>query len=114
MNNKGSIFDLPVVLMGMFMVITFLVALLPAMSEILNGAQNSDSLNCAGYNDTYTWNAKLNYNNSRPSSTIGCMAIKLYIPYIVLGVLIASVAVLFGQKINFGGQDQASAPGQYY
>jgi hypothetical protein len=115
LNNKGNIFSLPVVLMGLFMTITFLVALLPAMTEILNGAQASNSLNCAGYNDTITWNAKLNYNASVPTSTIGCMALRLYIPYIVLGVLIASVAGLFGQKINYGlGETSPQGGGQYY
>lgn len=106
MNNKGNIFQLPVILMGVFLVITFLVALLPAFTELLNGAKASNSLNCAGYNDTITNNHALDFNASKPTSTIGCMAINLYVPYIVLGVLIASVAVLFGQKIDFGGQQQ--------
>lgn len=103
MDNRGNIFNLPVILMGVFMVICFLVALLPAFTELLNGAKASNSLNCAGYNDTITWNHALDYNATKPTSTIGCMAISLYVPYIVLGVLIASVAVLFGQNINFGG-----------
>ena len=111
-NKRGNIFQLPVVLMGVFLVITFLVALLPAFVELLNGARASNSLNCPGYNDTITNNPSLSYNGSKPSSSIGCMAIGLYVPYIVLGVLIASVAVLFGQQINFGGQQQTG--GQYY
>ena len=114
MNNKGNIFQLPVILMGLFLVITFLTALLPAFSEILNQAKASNSLNCVGYNDTYTNNHKLDYNNSLPTSSISCMAISLYVPYIVLGVLIASVAVLFGQKVDFGGMGAQQAGGQYY
>ena len=98
--------------MGLIMVIAILVGLLPAMSELLNGARASDSLNCIGYNSSTS--AKLNYNGSIPSSTIGCLAISLYVPYIVLGVLIASVAVLFGQQINFGGQSTQQQGGGYY
>ena len=112
MNNQGNIFQIPTILMGLIMVIAILVGLLPAMTELLNGAQASTSLNCQGYNSSIS--AALNYNNSIQTSTIGCMAIKLYIPYIVLGVLIASVTVLFGQKINFGGQDQIGGGGQQY
>ena len=115
MNNKGNIFQLPIILMGLIMVIAILVGLLPAMTELLNSAQGSNSLNCAGYVDTYLSDGgNYTYNSTLQTSTIGCMAIKLYVPYIVLGVLIASVAVLFGQKIAFGGQDQIGGGGQYY
>ena len=112
-NNRGSIFQIPVVLMGLIMVIAILVGLLPAMAELLNGAQASDSLNCAGYIDVYH-GGTLNYSSLKQTSTIGCMSIKLYVPYIVLGVLIASVAVLFGQNINFGGQSTQQQGGGYY
>jgi len=114
-NKKANIFSLPIVLMGLFMVVTFLAALLPAFVEVLNMAQESNSLNCAGYNINAAapgTNVR-DYNSSKPTSTIGCMAIKLYIPYIVLGVLIAAVAGLFGQKVGFGGGDQTGG-GQYY
>jgi hypothetical protein len=113
-NNKGNVFQLPVILMGLFMVICFLTALLPAFTEILNQAQGSNSLNCAGYIDTYSDGGNYTYNSTIPTSTISCMAVKLYVPYIVLGVLIASVAVLFGQKIQFGGQDSMSGGQQQY
>ena len=103
MDKSENIFQLPVILMGIFLVITFLVALLPAFTQILEGAKASNSLNCPGYNANST-DPRLSYNASLPSQGIGCMAISMYIPYIVFGVLIASVAVLFGQQINFGGQ----------
>jgi hypothetical protein len=112
MNNKGNIFQLPIILMGLILVIAILTSLLPAMTELLNTAKASNALNCPGY-DYNSTDKTLSYNISKPTSTIGCMAINLYIPYIVLGVLIASVAVLFGQKIAFGGQDTISGQGYY-
>ena len=95
MNKKGSgLMDLPMNLLMLFMAITFLVALIPAFAEMQDTAQQSDSLNCVGYTDAN--NPSLSYNATiGTKSSIGCMAIKLYFPYIVLGVLIAGVAILF-------------------
>lgn len=101
MNKKGGLMDLPVNLLIMFIVITFMVALIPGLVEILNTAQRSDSLNCVGFID---WDnagpVNYSYNSSIGTrSSIGCLAIKLYIPYIVLGVLIAVVAMIFYGKV---------------
>ena len=99
--------DLPMNLLMLFIVITFLVALIPGLVEIIDSAQASNSLNCAGYK--YDGNAghELSYNSTiGTKSSIGCMAIKLYIPYIVLGVLISGVALLFYGKAMGGGGDQ--------
>lgn len=108
MNKRGSgLMDLPMNLLMLFMAITFLVALIPAFAEMQDMAQQSTSLNCVGY--TYNGQAghQLSYNATiGTKSSIGCMAIKLYIPYIVLGVLIAGVAILFYGRQQ-GGQQPA-------
>jgi len=95
MNKKGNgLMDLPINLLMLFIAVTFLVALIPAFVEMQDMAQQSTSLNCVGY--TNTEDATLSYNATiGTKSSIGCMAIKLYIPYIVLGVLIAGVAIIF-------------------
>ena len=103
LNDKrgAGLMDLPMNLMMLFVAITFLVALLPGFVDIIDMAQQSDNLNCAGYKydgcdvDTcvYSYNSTIG-----TKSSIGCMAIKLYIPYIVLGVLIAGVALIFYGK----------------
>ena len=88
--------DLPINLLMLFIAVTFLVALIPAFVEMQDMAQQSTSLNCVGY--IYNGDATnvLSYNATiGTKSSIGCMAIKLYIPYIVLGVLIAGVAIIF-------------------
>jgi hypothetical protein len=109
-SKKGNIYELPTTLLMMFIVVTFLVALLPGMVQMINTAQGSQYLNCAGY--TYDTPAN-NYNASIPTSTIGCLAIKLYVPYIVLGVLVAVVAGVFYGKTGMGGGG-ASMGGGYY
>ncbi len=110
MNNKGSLMDLPMNLLMLFIVVTFLVALIPGLVGIISEAQGVESLNCHGY-VAYNDDGTIDYTNSANStraeaSSIGCMAIKLYIPYIVLGVLISGVALLFYGKMMGGGSEQ--------
>lgn len=101
MNKKGSgLLDLPVNLLMLFIAVTFLVALIPAFAEMQDMAQEKDNLNCHGYIAYDDVTGAIDYTKSANNtiatkSSIGCMAIKLYIPYIVLGVLIAGVAILF-------------------
>lgn len=102
-NKRGQgLMALPVNLLMLFIAITFLIALIPAFSEMQDMAQQSTSLNCVGYK----YNGDPNYGTASQDplsynatigtkSSIGCMAIKLYIPYIVLGVLIAGVSIIF-------------------
>ena len=106
MNNKGSLMSLPVNLLMLFIAVTFLVALVPAFVEMQDMAQQSDNLNCKGFVYDGSATNVLSYNSTMlTKSSIGCMAIKLYIPYIVLGVLIAGVAMIFYGRMG-GGQQQ--------
>lgn len=105
MNKKGSLMSLPMNLLILFIVVTFLIALIPGFVEMQNMAQQSDNLNCAGYKYNGDATAVLSYNSSLATNSIACMAIKLYLPYIVLGVLIAGVALIFYGR-SMGGQDQ--------
>jgi hypothetical protein len=99
MNNKGGLMDLPINLLMLFITVTFLVALIPGFVQMQNMAQQSTSMNCPGYYYNGDPNNALSYNATLAAggntSSIGCLAIKLYLPYIVLGVLIAGVAMIF-------------------
>lgn len=96
MNNKGNLMSLPMNLLMLFIAITFLIALIPGFVEMQNMAQQSDNMNCVGYKYNGDAANPLSYNSTLgTNSSIGCMAIKLYLPYIVLGVLIAGVAIIF-------------------
>jgi hypothetical protein len=105
MNNKGSLMSLPINLLMLFITVTFLVALIPGFVEMQSMAQQSDNLNCANYayNGYLPGTHVLSYNSSLATNSIACLAIKLYLPYIVLGVLIAGVALIFYGR---SGQDQ--------
>ena len=96
-SKKGqSLMNMPINLLVLFITVTFLIALIPGFVEMQDMAQQSDNLNCKGF--VYEGNplATLSYNETIGSkSSIGCMAIKLYLPYIILGVLIAGVALIF-------------------
>ena len=97
-NNKGTfnLMDLPVNLLVLFITVTFLIALIPGFTAMIGMGQDSTGLNCAGY--VYNGDAAdpLSYNATiGTKSTIGCLAMQLYIPYIVLGVLVAAVSLVF-------------------
>lgn len=104
MDKKGNLMQLPMMLLFLFMAVAFLVAIVPGLVDILDTAKQSDSLNCNGYVYDGNANHKLSYNATiGTKNTIGCLALTLYIPYIVLGVLIAGVAALFYSRRQDGG-----------
>jgi hypothetical protein len=103
-SKKGSLMSLPINLLMLFISITFLIALIPGFVEMQDMAQQSDQLNCKGFTYNGDPTNPLAYNATiGTKSSIGCMAIKLYLPYIVLGVLIAGVAMIFYGK-GMGGE----------
>lgn len=93
MNNKGQMgMDIMVGLLMAFIIVTMLVALIPGFVEMLGIGQNSQGLNCKGYVDNGNANSYLSYNATiGEKSTVGCLAMKLYIPYLVLAILLAVV-----------------------
>lgn len=101
MNNRGQM--ILVNLLIFVMIVAVLVALIPALNALLNIAQQSDGLNCNGYSVNGDPNAHFSYNSSLPTNTLACVAIRLYLPYIVLVVLIGGVAKLLGSRM-FGGE----------
>jgi hypothetical protein len=106
MNRRGQ--QIMVTLLFLFLAVATLIALLPAFVSMIDSGKQSDSLNCAGFVYNGDANNPLSYNATiGTKSTIGCLAINLYLPYIVLGCLIAGVGALFYRQV--GGQQQ-----QYY
>jgi len=106
-DKKGQI--IMVQLLFLFMTITVMIALVPGIKSVLNIAKQSDNLNCAGFDydgsGTIGTNA-LDYNSSLATETLACLAINLYLPYIILIVLIGGVSkLMYGRA--FGEQQQA-------
>jgi hypothetical protein len=96
-NKKGqAIMQLPMNLLILFIAVTFLIALIPGFAMMQDMAQQSDGMNCVGFKYDGNENHTLSYNSTiGTKSAIGCLAIKLYLPYIVLGVLIGGIAIIF-------------------
>lgn len=108
-NKKGQMIIIQ--MLFLFMTVAVMVALLPALKSILDVAQQSDNLNCPDFDYNHNGaigDTKYDYNSSLSTDTTSCIAIKLYIPYIVLVVLIAGVSKMvygrtFGQSPDMGG-----------
>ena len=88
-NRKGQY--LMMNLLVLVFTIMIMVALIPLLNQILNLAQDNQNLNCAGYNGTNR------YNSSLSTNTLACLAVQLYLPYIVLVILIGSIARLIAR-----------------
>jgi len=109
-NKKGNIMiNLLFFIMGLGVVIAFI----GPINEFIDMAQQSDSLNCKGF--IYDSNAShtLSFNNlsngGASGSPIACLALKLYLPYLLLVFLIGGVAAILGDKtqsLAFGTEPQ--------
>ena len=104
MDEKGGQMIM-IQLLFLFMTITIMIALIPAMKSILNIAKQSDNLNCPGYEYGGDPTNVLSYNSSLETETTACLAINLYLPYILLIVLIGGVSRLIAGQV-MGGQQQ--------
>lgn len=116
MNRKGNIMlNFLFFIMALVVVIVFI----GPMKEFIDMAQGSDNLNCRGYiadgnpNNRLSFNQTLNGNSS--GSPIACLAIKLYLPYILLVFLIGGVSkLLYDQSGDaFGMSNQQQNTGGY-
>lgn len=86
-------------LMFFAMTLFVLVAFIPIFKNILEISQGSDYLNCPGY--TNVANSVLSYNSTLPSYNLACLAIQLYLPYIVVVILIGGVAkILYDRAVS--------------
>jgi len=108
MNKKGNIM---INLLFFIMGLGVLIAFISPINSFLDMAQQSDQLNCKGF--IYDGNAShpLSFNNvsdgGQSGSPIACLALKLYLPYILLVFLIGGLAsVLAGRTESafFGTQ----------
>ena len=112
MNNKGNIM---INLLFFIMGLGVLIAFISPINEFVDMAQQSDSLNCKGFIYDGNVSHALSFNNSTDGgasgSPIACLALKLYLPYLLLVFLIGGVAAILGdktQQLAFGTEPQES------
>lgn len=105
-----GLMNIPINLLWILIILAFLIGLTPAFVTFINMEQQSNFLNCPGYVYNGDATSSLSYNatiGTTTGTTIACLAINLYIPYIMLGVLLASVAyILYGKQIHGPEQSQ--------
>lgn len=111
MNNKGNVI---LSLLFFIMSLGVLVAFISPINDILDLAQQSDNLNCKGYiyngdaTNVYSFNETLDNNAS--GSPLSCLAIKLYLPYLLLVFLVAGIsAVLAGKTSDWFGMGSSES-----
>ncbi len=100
----GIILSLLFFIMGLIVLVVFI----SPINEILDLAQQSDSLNCKGFiyegsvNHTLSFNSTLHGGQS--GSPLSCLSLKLYLPYILMVFLIGGLAsVLAGRGAEIIG-----------
>ena len=108
MNKAGQM--IMVHLLVLMMTVAITIALVPMLNSVLGIGKQSDNLNCDGYIYNGDTSNKLSYNSSLETDTISCIAIGLYIPYLLLAVLIGGVTRLLAGRMIGGGEQQQ----QYY
>lgn len=110
MNNKGNIM---MSLLFFIMALGVMIAFIGPINEFTGIAMQSDNLNCNGYiyngDSTHTLSYNGSLNNNQSGSPIGCLAIKLYLPYILLVFLIGGFSSVLGNK---AGEMFGFAPSQ--
>ena len=101
MNKRGNIM---ISLLIFIMALGVMIAFISPINDFLDIAQQSDNMNCRGYvfngneNHTLSFNETLNGGDS--GSPIGCLALKLYLPYILLVFLIGGLAAVLGGRAD--------------
>lgn len=101
MNKRGNIV---LSLLFFIMALGVMIVFISPINAFLDIAQQSDGLNCVGYLDNgrnettsqLAFNSTLNGGSS--GSPLGCLALKLYLPYLLLVFLVAGLAAVMGGK----------------
>ena len=105
-DKKGQLIMINLLILAMTVLV--LVAIVPIFQEVLGIAKQSNYLNCPGYDydrsgtlGDHMWD----YNSTISGSTdrLACIAIGMYVPYLVLAILIGSIMrALSGQLMESG------------
>lgn len=108
MNNKGNIM---INFFFFILAVGIVVAFISPMLSFVSIAQQSDNMNCKGYlhdglnesNSAFAFNTTKNGGES--GSQLGCIAIRLYVPYLLMVVLVVGVSQILANRANdyFGG-----------
>jgi len=93
------------------MALGVMVAFISPINSFLDLAQQSDGLNCKGFifdgSSTHTLSFNDTKHGGASGDPISCLALKLYLPYLLLIFLIGGMSAVLGgkaeQMFGFGG-----------
>lgn len=98
-------------LLFFIMALGVVVAFMSPINDFLDIAQQSDNLNCKGFiyngDSTHALSYNSTLNGGASGSPLGCLALKLYLPYILLVFLVGGVAAVLAGK-SFGFEQEPS------
>ena len=103
-------------LLFFIMALGVMVAFISPINDFLDIAQQSDNLNCKGYiyngDSTHTLSFNETLNGNASGSPLACLAIKLYLPYILLVFLIGGLSAVLGWRAGevFGLSENSGSP----
>jgi len=84
------------------MALGVMIAFISPINEFLDIAQQSDGLNCRGYiyngDSTHTLSFNETLHGNASGSPLACLALKLYLPYILLVFLIGGLSAVLGGR----------------
>lgn len=106
MNNRGN---LALNFLLFLLALAVVVAFISPINSFLNMAQQSDNLNCKGYihngdeSNALSFNDTLNGGES--GSPLACLALKLYLPYLLLVFLIYGLFAVITNRGTSSGVD---------
>ena len=104
MNKNGQ--AIMVGLLFLVMTTAILVAMIPMMKSMLDLTKQSDNLNCKGFLYEGDASNSLSYNSSLNTDEPACIAIGLYLPYLILVVIIGGVSKMIMGQLGSSGQQQ--------
>lgn len=113
MNKQGNIM---LSLLFFIMALGVLVAFIGPINDFLDIAQQSDNLNCKGFiyngDSTHTLSFNDSLHNNASGSPLACIALKLYLPYILLVFLIGGLSSILGGRAGeaFGLSGSSEQP----
>jgi len=105
-DQRGQMFMIKLMLIVMSILI--LTAFIPVIRNSLDQARHQDALNCKSNLNVYETNTAIPcYNSSIKADTTSCLALDIYLPYIVLAVIMIGVMYLMaGDMMGVGQQPQ--------
>lgn len=99
MNNRGNIM---LSLLFFILALGVMVAFVSPINDFVDISQQSDHMNCKGFrydgSTTHALSFNESKNNNQSGSPLGCLAVKLYLPYILLVFLIGGLASVLGGR----------------